>query len=829
VLLTLKMTELSFSKYDAYADVILPLALPQSFTYRVSIEAIERIKIGSRVIVPFQGNRLYTAIVERIHTNAPQHYTAKYILNVLDDEPILHSKQLELWNWIAKYYACHVGEVMNAALPSALKLTSETKVVINKQVEFDIDELHDKEYLLIEAIQIQGSITIQDIQKILDQKTVMPLIKQMIQKGYIYLEEEIQEKYKAKTLKHIVLKPLYLEERMIKILFEELEKRPKQIEVLQAYLRLKKEHEFVSPKLITDLGASASALQTLIKNEVFDLEETEISRIERSIIEEQNAFILNNEQQDALVEIKEAFELRMPVLLYGITSSGKTIVFIELIKEQLLKGKQVLILVPEIGLTAQLIERYKKHFEEEIGVYHSRYTENQRAEVWQQTLKGNFKIILGTRSSIFLPFENLGLIIVDEEHDPSYKQNEPNPRYNARDVSIYLAHHYTANVILGSATPSIESYYNSIQKKYRLVELKNRFGAAQLPETTIVTLQNDLEKDSSQQLFGKTLLHEIELRLAKKEQVILFQNRRGYAPFLHCYQCGHSPQCTQCDVSLTYHKWKNELRCHYCGYHTPVIKACPSCGSAHLQMMGLGTEKIEEELQVYFPEARIARMDLDTTRKKNTLQELINDFENGEIDILVGTQMVTKGLDFEKVTLVGIIQADSLINHPDFRSHERAFQLIEQVSGRAGRRTERGKVIIQTSKPDHPILQLASRHDYDSFLRQQLTERKQFYYPPFVRLIEITLKHKDSHKVQRAAQLLAKEYIQLFTAKSVLGPEFPVISKVRNQYIQKIVLKLDRLTLNLEKSKEIVRVKITELKSNKEFSACTVLIDVDPI
>lgn len=823
------MTDLGFSKYDVYADVILPLALPQSFTYRLSINDVEKLKVGSRVIVPFQGNRLYTGIVENIHANAPINYTAKYILNVLDDEPIIHESQLETWKWIAKYYACHVGEVMNAAIPTALKLTSETKVVINKLASFDIDELSEKEYLIIEAIQIQESISIQDIQKILDQKTVMPLIKQMIQKGYIFLEEEIQEKYKAKTVKSIALNALYLEDGMLKVLFDELEKRPKQIEVIQAFIKLKKQHEHVSAKMIVEQGASNSAIQTLIKNEILSVEEIEISRIEPVQSDEQIRFELNEEQSQALIDIKAAFEEQLPVLLYGITSSGKTILFIELIKEQLEKGKQVLILVPEIGLTTQLIERYKKHFKEEIGVYHSRYSENQRAEVWQQTLKNNFKIILGTRSSIFLPFNSLGLIIVDEEHDPSYKQNEPNPKYNARDVSIYLAQHYKAKVILGSATPSVESYYNCLQNKYKLVELKNRFGLAQLPETLIVALQNDIDKDSSQQLFGKTLLHEIELRLERKEQVILFQNRRGYAPFLHCHQCGHSPQCTQCDVSLTYHKWKNELRCHYCGYHTAVMKTCPSCGSAHLQMMGLGTEKIEEELQSYFPNARIARMDLDTTRKKNTLQELINEFENGEIDILVGTQMVTKGLDFEKVSLVGIIQADTLINHPDFRSHERAFQLIEQVSGRAGRREALGKVIIQTNKPEHPILQLASRHDYDTFMRLQLNERKQFYYPPFVRLIEITLKHKDSHKVQAAAQLLAKEYKQLFGAKSVLGPEFPAVSKVRNQYIQKIILKLDRISLNLEKSKEVIRIKIIELKSNKEYSGCSVLIDVDPV
>ncbi len=823
------MTELTPSKYDTYADVILPLALPQTYTYRVSVEAISSIKIGSRVIVPFQGNRLYTGIVENIHSNAPQHYTAKYILNVLDDDAIVQAKHIEVWKWIANYYVCTLGEVMNAALPTALKLTSESKVVLNKLAEFDIDELDDKEYLIIEATQMRESVSIQDIQKILDQKTVMPIIKQMIQKNLIFLEEELIEKYKVKTIKHLVLNSLYEEQHLLKNLFQELEKRPKQVEVLQLYVSLKRSHDLVSIKLLTNEGASSSAIQTLIKNEVFSLVESPISRLISNASDENKDFELNDEQQKALIETREAFQLNIPVLLHGITSSGKTMVFIELIKEQLKQEKQVLILVPEIGLTTQLIERYKRYFNEDIGVYHSRYSENQRAEIWQQVLKSKYNIILGTRSSIFLPFQQLGLIIVDEEHDSSYKQVEPNPRYNARDVAIYLSHHYQAKVILGSATPSLESYYNTIQKKYRLVELKSRFGKANLPKTELVALQNDIDRDHKQDLFGKTLLSEIAICLEKKEQVILFQNRRGYAPFLHCHQCGHSPQCTQCDVSLTYHKWKNELRCHYCGYHTKVMEHCPSCGSNHIQMMGLGTEKIEEELQVYFPSAKIARMDLDTTRGKNSLQELINDFENSEIDILVGTQMVTKGLDFDKVSLVGIIQADSLINHPDFRSHERAFQLIEQVSGRAGRRETQGKVIIQTNKPEHPILQLASRHDYDSFLRLQLQERKQFYYPPFVRLIEITLKHKESNKVQHAAQFLAKEYKGIFGQKSVLGPEFPAISKVRNQYIQKIVLKLDRTSVSLEKSKEVIRIKITELKSKKEYASCSISIDVDPI
>lgn len=823
------MTDFGLTKYDTYVDVILPLALAQTYTYRVSIEHIEKVKVGSRVIVPFQGNRLYTGIVANIHHNAPANYQAKYVLNILDDEAVLGEKHIELWKWIAKYYVCHVGEVMNAALPTAMKLTSETKIILNTENQYDKNDLNDKEYLIIEAIEVQGSISIIDIQKILDQKTVMPVIKAMIQKGYIFLEEEIQEKYKAKTKKFIFLSEQYKDSLTMKALFEALEKKPKQLDVIQQYLLLHKSQDRIAQKELLDIGLSASAINTLIKNEILYVEEIEVSRIEKAEEVDQLTMQLSEEQAQAITEIQSAFENQQPVLLYGITSSGKTMLYIELIKEQLKLGKQVLILVPEIGLTTQLIARYRQHFESEISIYHSRYNENQRAEVWQKVRNQESKIVLGTRSSIFLPFENLGLIIVDEEHDPSYKQNEPNPRYHARDTSIYLSHLFHANVILGTATPSLESYYNCLQNKYKLVHLNNRFGSAKLPEVQLVSLQTDLEKESHQDLFGKTLIHEIEIRLSKKEQVILFQNRRGYAPFLQCNICGHTPQCNQCDVSLTYHKWKNELRCHYCGYHTPIIKVCPTCGSAHLEMKGMGTEKIEEELQTIFPEARIARMDLDTTRRKNTLQDLINEFESGEIDILVGTQMVTKGLDFERVTLVGIIQADSLTNHPDFRSHERAFQLIEQVSGRAGRRDQLGKVIIQTYKPDHPVLQLASRHDYDSFLRQQLNERKQFYYPPFVRLIEITLKHREAQKVQTASLKLASELKKLFSQKSVLGPEFPVVSKVRNQFIQKILLKLDRQTMHLEKSKELLKIKIAELKSNKEFSACTVLVDVDPL
>lgn len=825
------MIELSTSKYDTFIDVLLPLAVNQAYTYRVPSNLSNSIHIGSRVVVPFHGNRLYTAIVSSVHNKAPIHYEAKYIINILDETPVVLESQINFWRWIADYYLCNIGDVMNAALPSAMKLSSESNLVINPSADYDKNELSDQEYLIIEAIEVQGGISINDVQKILDIKTVMPIIKNLINKGCIYLLEEIQEKYTAKTRSIIELNSFYTDVENLKTLFAELESKPKQVDALQAYLRLSKtEKNITSKMLIEEAAISSSVINTLIKKEVFIKSEVKVSRITDIVNDEEleSSFQLNAEQLEVLNNIL-LDESNTPALIHGVTSSGKTMVFIELIKEQLKLNGQVLILIPEIGLTTQLIERYKLHFNENIAVYHSKYSEKQRVEIWQNVLSGKSRIILGTRSSIFLPFQSLNLIIVDEEHDASYKQNEPNPRYNARDCAIYLANNFNAKIILGSATPSMESYYNALNGKYILHSLKNRFGTANLPKIQLVSTQNEFPKENLSAIIGKTLQEEIKLRLERKEQVILFQNRRGYAPYLQCTTCGHTPYCVNCEVGLTYHKWSDELRCHYCGFHSKVMKVCVACGAGHMELKGHGTEKIEDELKELFPEARVARMDLDTTRKKNAYQDLLNSIENAEIDILVGTQMVTKGLDFNLVTLVGILQADSLLNHQDFRAHERAFQLIEQVSGRAGRRDIQGQVVIQTYKPDHPILQLASRHDYDLFLRHQLNERKQFKYPPYCRVIEISVKHKEMKTTQLAAIELCKEIKKFVDGASVLGPEFPVIGKVRNNYINRIILKLDRKGKQLLHQKNLLRNAVIELKSKKNFKSVNIVIDVDPM
>ncbi len=825
------MIELSTSKYDTFIDVLLPLAVNQAYTYRVPASLSSSVHIGSRVIVPFHGNRLYTAIVSSVHNKAPIHYEAKYIINILDESPVVLESQINFWRWLADYYLCNIGDVMNAALPSAMKLSSESNLVINQSADYDKNELSEQEYLIVEAIEVQGGISINDVQKILDIKTVMPIIKNLINKGYIYLLEEIQEKYKAKTRSIIELNSFYTDVENLKNLFTELESKPKQVDALQAFLRLSKSEQNITSKmLIEEAAISSSAINTLIKKEVFIKSDIKVSRLVDNINEDnsESSFQLNNEQLEVLNNIL-LDDTNTPALIHGVTSSGKTMVFIELIKEQLKLNQQVLILIPEIGLTTQLIERYKLHFNENIAVYHSKYSEKQRVEIWQNVLSGKSRIILGTRSSIFLPFQSLNLIIVDEEHDSSYKQNEPNPRYNARDCAIYLANNFNAKIILGSATPSMESYFNALNGKYHLHTLKNRFGSANLPKIQLVSAQNEFPKENLSAIIGKTLQEEIKLRLDRKEQIILFQNRRGYAPYLQCTTCGHTPYCVNCDVGLTYHKWSDELRCHYCGFHSKVMKVCIACGAGHMELKGHGTEKIEDELKELFPDARVARMDLDTTRKKNAYQDLLNSIENSEIDILVGTQMVTKGLDFNLVTLVGILQADSLLNHQDFRAHERAFQLIEQVSGRAGRRDIQGQVIIQTYKPDHPILQLASRHDYDLFLRHQLNERKQFKYPPYCRVIEILVKHKEMKTTQLAAIELCKEIKKFIDSAAVLGPEFPAIGKVRNQYINRIILKLDRKGKQLLHQKNLLRNVVIELKSKKNFKSVNIIIDVDPM
>lgn len=811
-----------------FVDVILPLAIAKSYTYRVPTVWNAEVELGKRVVVQFGRNKIYTAIIEKIHAKAPTQYEAKYIINVIDNQKIIYETQLRFWQWIASYYMCHVGEVMNAALPSALKLTSETSIVLQKDIHFDKQTLSDKEFLLVEALEMHGRITLADATKILEQKNTHVIIRGLLDKKIVWIEEELEERYKPRKATFIKLNEKYKNTALLKNLFSELERRPKQVSLLQKYLQISKStHEIEKKTLLNESGVTVAVLNNLIKKEILIGFEKNISRIQiddKNLLEQ---FELSKKQEQALASIQHHFGQQKIVLLHGITSSGKTQLYIRLIERQLELGKQSLFLLPEIALTTQIINRLRKYFGNKVGVYHSKFNDSERVEVWNKVLDGSFQIILGTRSSLFLPFKNLGLIIVDEEHENSYKQYDPAPRYQARDSAIYLATLYQANVLLGSATPSLESYYNAQSGKYALVELNERYGGVKLPSIIVADLKEETRKKTIQSNFSSILINEIRATLERKEQVILFQNRRGYAPLLLCNTCGFTPKCIHCDVSLTYHKLTHELHCHYCGYHQKILKTCTACGSSHLEMKGFGTEKIEEELAVIFPEARIARMDLDSTRAKNAYTELLSDLENKKTDILIGTQMVAKGLDVEHVTLIGIINADTMLNYPDFRAFERSFQLMEQVSGRAGRRDTQGKVIIQTFNPNHYIIQAVIHHHYHEMYQTELNERSNFKYPPLYRIIKLEIRHKDMGIAQEAAHYLATE-LRKSVKVPVLGPEFPMIIKIRNYYINTILIKIRRQD-SVNQVKEIIRTKIQLTQEEKKFKSALIVCDVDPM
>lgn len=819
-----------------FADVILPLALPGTFTYRVPFEMNDSIKVGHRVIVQFGKRRNYTALIYKIHEQAPTKYEVKYILSILDDKAIINDYQLKHWEWIASYYMCHLGEVMNAALPSAFKLSSETTILIHPDFSKDYSELNEKEYLLAEALEIKDQLTISEVSKILDLKKVFPVIKGMIEKKIIIVEEEIQQRYKPRTEAYIKLHEAYQEETVLKELFDKLEKKaPKQLEVLMSYITLSNHFAKipipVTRKVLTNKVEKANAALTpLIKKGVFELYYKEVSRLEKDkVVSANGAFEFNEFQESAFKEIKTHFEQKDVVLLHGITSSGKTEIYIKLIEETLAKGKQVLYLLPEIALTTQIINRLRKYFGNKVGVYHSRFSDNERVEIWNSLLNNDssrFNIVIGARSAMFLPFCDLGLVIIDEEHDTSYKQNEPAPRYNARDAGIFLAHLHNAKTLLGSATPSYESYYNAISDKYGFVELMQRYGGFQLPEICIVDMKDETKKKLMKSHFTSVLLDHIGKALQNKEQVILFQNRRGFSSWLECTSCNWIATCKHCDVSLTYHKSTNQLTCHYCGYSINVPGHCPVCSSSNIQTRGFGTEKIEEELPLFFPKAKIARMDIDTTKKKNAYYQIINSFEEREIDILVGTQMVTKGLDFENVSLVGILNADNMLSFPDFRAFERSFQLMSQVGGRAGRKNKQGKVIIQTYNPNHPIFKYVINNDFVTFYHHQLQERNKFKYPPIYRLIELTIKHKNIDLLNKASKEIAEELRKSF-GKRVLGPEYPMVSKIRNEYLKNILIKLEKDT-SVQNAKAVLADKISRFKTSTEYKSLIISIDIDP-
>ncbi|MBO5849458.1 MAG: primosomal protein N' [Bacteroidales bacterium] len=840
---------MSEERITLFAEILLPLPIPGAYTYRIPFELNEKVKVGQRAVVQFGKIKIMSGLIISLSKNVPDCTNIKYIIDILDDEPVINQNQLKLWNWISSYYLCYLGEVMQAALPSALKLSSESKISLDDDYKLDSENLSDNEFLIVEALQIQPQLTITEVSKIIGYKKVMPIIKTMIEKKIIVMQEELQQKYKAKYERYVRLSNTYRDDAAMQELMDSLSKRAyKQLEMLMAFFVLggSADNDVLVSELMKKANASSSIMSAMVEKGIFESYQKRVSRLkEYKALTSVDTIQFTAKQQEAFDDIHKGFDEEKPVLLHGVTASGKTEIYIKLIQEAIDEGKQVLYLLPEIALTEQIINRLKKYFGDKVGVYHSRYDNNERVEIWQQVMNfrnsgvqefrnsgkvgrgSKYQIIIGSRSAIFLPFNDVGLIIVDEEHDGSFKQIDPAPRYSARDLAVVMSKMFNARLVLGSATPSFESYFNAKQNKYHLVTITERYGGVEMPEIIVDDMRIETRRKTMQANFGKVLIDTMNKTLEEKNQVILFQNRRGFSLRIECDHCNYIPQCINCDVSLTYHKNQNILKCHYCGYTSNVPAECPSCKSTDLKMHGYGTERIEDDLKIVFPEANSARLDLDTTRTKNSYQYILEQFQNKETDILVGTQMVTKGLDFDSVKTVGILNADNMLTFPDFRAYERSFQLMEQVSGRAGRKGDKGKVIIQTFQPQHQVIQNVMSHDYVRFYEEQMPVRRQFNYPPYSRLILIRLKDVDSMKLNKAADELARAFRYAFK-DNVLGPEYPIVSRVKNLYIKQMIIKINK-DLYSNKVKDFIKGTIENFKHNNEFKSVKIQIDVDPI
>lgn len=820
-----------------FADVLLPVPMRQVFTYRIPFEWNDTITVGLRVLVPFGKSKIITGIVTKVHEDVPKEYQAKYIDTILDETPIIGPRQLEFWEWISAYYMAPIGDVMNAALPANFKLASETKYCLHPDAPNELPNLNPREEEIIELLEVQESMSIKEIAERIGIKTIQPYLKSLLQERLIASADEIQNRYTPKTQLFVFLDPQYQDEEQLSNLLSSIEKQTraeKQLKLLLQFIQLAMQegglHQPISKNRLLEKVMSQSALATLEKNGVLNIERLQIDRYQR-VGESKGQFKpLSSEQQKALNSIEIGFEQKSVSLLYGVTGSGKTEIYVQLIQQYLDSGKQILFLIPEIALTTQLINRLQHYFGDLVGVYHSRFNQNERIEIWNHVLANDpnkFRIILGARSSVFLPFADLGLVIVDEEHEASFKQYDPSPRYNARDAAIVLANMHQAKVLLGSATPSLESFQNAKQGKYNLVLLQERYRGLQLPLMMASDLKREKRLKNMQSHFSSLLLEEMKMALTKNEQIILFQNRRGYTPIWSCEVCAWTPRCEYCDVSLTYHKQSNLLKCHYCSYTTPPVGSCTNCGSNRLRMIGFGTEKIEDELQLIFPNAVFKRMDHDSTRSKNSYEQIINDFAQRKVDVLIGTQMVTKGLDFDHVSLVGILDADMLLNRPDFRAYERAFQLMSQVAGRAGRKEKQGKVIIQSAQVEHWVLERIMAHDFLGFYEVEIEERERFFYPPFYKIIQLTLKHQKEELINEAAQYFANELKKTFKER-VLGPEFPVIKRIQNKFLKEIKLKIERGAPD-KKVKARILQEIDAFYQNVQFKGIQISIDVDPM
>lgn len=816
-----------------FIQVILPLPLDGFFTYSVPEHLQENLTTGKRVIVPFGTRKMYTGLIADILDENNSGYETKDILEVLDNEAIIHPQQIQLWSWIANYYMCSIGEVFKAALPSGLQIHSESSIRLNPKLE-DYSGLSKREIDFVSLLEDGDSINPDQARKILGLKTVFSIVKSLQDKGAVVLDENLKDGFKPKLDNYIRLTKAFATEERINELLDGLSRAKKQKQIILSFLHLTGYIETLGANslkkslLLKDANASDTILKSLIKKGIFEQYQVEVSRLGADEIKVEPLKMLTAQQDAAIAQIKEQFKSKDTVLIHGVTSSGKTEVYIHLIQEALLQNKQVLYLLPEIALTTQIVERLRKVFGNAVGVFHSKYSDTERVEIWKSILQDNensYKIILGARSSIFLPFSKLGLIIVDEEHENTFKQYAPAPRYNGRDASIVLASIFKAKTILGSATPSIESYYNAKTGKFGLVEMPERYQGLELPEVFIANVRKARYKKEMRAHFTPMLLKELKTAFENKEQVILFQNRRGFSPYVECNSCSFVPKCQQCDVSLTYHRGFGRLICHYCGYSQGIPSQCPDCNGKSISTRGFGTEKIETEISALFPDIKVGRLDLDTTRSKKSYERIINDFACGKMDLLVGTQMISKGLDFDNVRVVGILNADSMFNFPDFRAYERSYQLMAQVAGRAGRKHKRGKVVVQASDAGHPVVKFMFNNDYHGMFMAQVQERKTFNYPPFSRLIKITLKHKVPDALNSAAKDMAAILLPTFR-KNLLGPEYPLVARVQNYYLKNIILKVAK-DQHASKVRVIIKDAIRQIV--RKHKTVQVVIDVDPV
>lgn len=813
---------------STFAEIILPLPLNGTFTYEVPHGW--DLHIGQRVAVQFGKRKIYTGIIHSFHQNTPELFKTKEIESVLEDEPLVLAEQIQFWEWIADYYMCSLGDVYKNAFPSALKLESDTFVKRNKNKQLPSDEnLSDNALVIWETLQHRSMISVGEVADIIELKTVIPVLKELLDLDLIELDERLIEKYTPK-IEYYIKSEISLDDDSLQDVLDEMQRAPKQRELFFKILTLQKQSEkpILASAFLKEYGGTYATLRSMTEKGVIELFENQSNRID--VYEENVDEIhqLSEKQQSAFDNILSEFQEKDTVLLHGVTSSGKTEIYIKLIERVLRKGEKVLYLLPEISLTTQLTKRLQKHFGDDVGIYHSKFNQNERVELWQKTLNNDYQILIGARSALFLPIQDLGLIVVDEEHETSLKQGDARPFFHARDAALVLAKMHEAKTVLGSATPSMEMYYHARKGKIGYVELKERFGGVQPPEMEIVDLRNAYKRKRMNGDISSRLEGEIRETFKHEKQVIIFQNRRGYAPVLECKSCGHTPYCPNCDVALTYHQLTRQLKCHYCGHAQAKPNQCYQCKSPELESKGVGTELIEEELVRIFPSKKIARMDVDSMRKKHAFEKLIHAFQNREVDMLVGTQMVTKGLDFEHVKLVGIIRADSLLNFPDFRAHERAFQRIVQVAGRAGRRQERGKVLIQAFAAEHQVLQLATQFKYHALAKEILYERRDFLYPPFVRMIEITFRHKNKDRAEKTAYYFTNSIRKYFDEKTLLGPEPPNIARLNNQYYFKTLVKI-KPEQSVQKVKRLLHDALDNLHQIKAFRSVRIDFDVDPI